>query len=172
MTEMPDLLTHAFLAYTTLRVLSWRYDWLTNPYITAGMAGAFIPDIAKIELLVRGPTVEAVVGIPFSWWPIHQVGGTAICVLIGVVLVDEARRRKTLLVLSFGAGSHLIADALLMNASGRSYAVLWPLTRWHPPTPGLYLSTEPEPTIVTGVLAVVVWAISIWRGRAKHSVDQ
>lgn len=127
------------------------------------MAGAFIPDIVKIRLLIPSAAVESLLGVPFSWDPIHRLGGTLICILIGVVLVDETRRHKTLFVLTLGAGSHLIADALLTNVSGRSYPVLWPLTRWHPPTPGLYLSTQPEPTIVTGVLAAVVWAASIWR---------
>ncbi|MFB6228334.1 MAG: hypothetical protein ABEH88_07170 [Halobacteriales archaeon] len=55
------------------------------------------------------------------------------------MLVDEPRRRTTLLVLSIGAVSHLLADALLLKATGRSYPILWPLTRWQPPTPGLYL---------------------------------
>lgn len=160
---MPDLLTHALLAYIIVKSLSLNIDWLSTPYVTAAMAGAFIPDIVKIKLLIPETIVELLLGVPFSWEPIHRLGGTLICILIGVVLVDKARRRRTLLVLSLGAGSHLIADALLANASGRSYPVLWPLTRWHPPTPGLYLSTQPEPTIVTGVLAAIVWAGSIWR---------
>jgi len=158
---MPDLLAHAFLAYIILRALSWRYEWLTTPYVTAGMTGAFIPDMTKIKLILPSTTIETLLGIPFSWWPIHRFGGTVICVLIGAVLVDEARRKKILTVLSLGAGSHLIADALLINATGRSYALLWPLTRWRPPTPGLYLSIQPDPTIVTGVLATIVWAVSV-----------
>jgi membrane-bound metal-dependent hydrolase YbcI (DUF457 family) len=164
---MPDLLAHVFLAYALLRALSWRYDWLTTPYVTAGMAGAFIPDIVKIQLLLPSATVEAALGIPFSWSPIHRLGGTAICLLIGAVLVDEARRRNTLLVLSVGAASHLLADALLTKATNRSFAILWPLTRWQPPTPGLYLSTQPEPTIMTGLLAAAVWGVSRWRDRAQ-----
>ncbi len=163
---MPDLLAHAFLAYAILRVLSWRYDWLTTPYVTAGMAGAFIPDIVKIELLLPSAIVEAALGIPFSWSPVHRLGGTAVCVLIGAVLVDEARRRGALLVLSLGATSHLLADLLLAKASLRAFPVLWPLTRWQPPTPGLYLSTQPEPTVVTGLLAAAIWSLSRWRDGA------
>jgi hypothetical protein len=127
------------------------------------MAGAFIPDLGKIRLLIPGNTVTVLLGIPFSWGPLHQFGGTVICILIGGVLVRKASRLRTVLVLSLGAGSHLLADALLLNASGRSYPLLWPLTRWRPPTPGLYLSTQPEPTVVTGVLAATVWGISVWR---------
>lgn len=168
---MPDLLAHTFLAYSILRILSWKYRELTIPYVTAGMAGAFIPDIVKIKLLISGVTVEALLEIPFSWGPIHQLGGTVICVLIGAVLVGEVRRRKILLVLSIGAGSHLLADTLLTKASGRSYPVFWPFTRWHPPTPGIYLSTQPEPTIVTGILAAIVWGVSIWRDQTKETTN-
>ena len=67
------------------------------------------------------------------------------------------------MVLSLGAASHLLADLLLTKASSRAFPILWPLTRWQPPTPGLYLSTHPEPTIVTGLLAVAVWGVSRWR---------
>jgi len=63
---MPDLLAHAFLAYAILRALSWRYDWLRTPYVTAGMAGAFIPDIVKIQLILPSATVEAAFGTPTS----------------------------------------------------------------------------------------------------------
>ena len=82
---MPDLLAHAFLSYAILRILSWRYDWLTTPCVTAGVAGAFIPVIVKIRLLLPSATVQAALGIPFSWSPIHRLGGTAICILIGAV---------------------------------------------------------------------------------------
>lgn len=166
---MPDLLAHAFLAYITCKSLSWRYDWLSTPYVTAGMAGALIPDLVKISLLFPSAAVESTLGIPFSWGPLSKVGGVAICVLIGGVLFDEATRRKGLLVLSLGAVSHLITDALLIKADGRSFPILWPLTRWQPPTPGLYVSTQPEPTIVTGVLAAIVWGYSVWRNRSEES---
>jgi hypothetical protein len=53
------------------------------------MAGAFIPDIVKIQLILPSATVEAALGIPFSWFPIHRLGGTAIRLLIGAVLVPD-----------------------------------------------------------------------------------
>lgn len=66
-----------------------------------------------------------VLGIPFSWSPIHRLAGTAVCLLIGAVLIDEARHQNTLVVLSVGAASYLLADALLTKATGRSFAILW-----------------------------------------------
>jgi membrane-bound metal-dependent hydrolase YbcI (DUF457 family) len=99
------------------------------------------------------------------------LGGTAICVLIGAILVADTRRRQTLLVLSLGAASHLLADLFLTKASGRAFPILWPFTCWRPPTPGLYLSTHPEPTIVTGVVAALIWGVSRWR-RSQHLTDR
>ena len=124
------------------------------------MAGAFIPDMTKIKLLIPSDQVVALLGLPFSWSALHTAGGALIAILIGVTLVSTAERKRVFVLLSLGAVSHLVADALLLNPSGRSYAVLWPLTRYHPPTPGLYLSTQPEPMIVAFVGAVVVWLLT------------
>jgi hypothetical protein len=63
-------------------------------------------------------------------------------------------------LLALGAATHLAADALLVKPTGHSYPVLWPLTRYHPPTPGLYLSTDPWPTIAAGLVAVAAWAVA------------
>ncbi|MFB6227591.1 MAG: metal-dependent hydrolase [Halobacteriales archaeon] len=154
---MPDLLAHALIAYSVCTVLSWRYEWLTPAYVTAGMAGAFIPDMTKIRLVVPGEAIEAALGIPFSWSGIHTAGGAAVAVLVGTAIVAPRERRRIGTLLAVGAASHLIADAFLLTASGRSYEVLWPLLRYNPPTPGLYLSTQSGPTIVAGAVAAAVW---------------
>lgn len=154
---MPDLLSHALIAYTACTLLSTRYRWLTPQYVTVGMAGAFVPDIAKGELLVDSAVVGNALGVPFDWFGVHTLGGSVAAVLVGVVLVVADERRRVAVLLSFGAASHLLADALLLNASGRSYAVLWPLTSYHPPTPGLYHSTDVWPSLVLGGIALVTW---------------
>jgi len=153
---MPDLLSHAFIAFTLCTLLSLRFDWLTGEYVTVGMAGAFIPDMAKIKLLVDSATVEAALGVPFDWLGVHTLGGAFVAVLVGTVVADRRDRRRVFGLLSLGAASHLFADALLLKASGQSYEVLWPLTRYHPPTPGLYLSTDVWLAGVTGTVAVAV----------------
>jgi hypothetical protein len=161
---MPDLLAHALIAYTVGRVLSWRYTWLSPAYVTVVMAGAFIPDLTKIKLVVPSHTVAHLLGIPFDWGALHTVGGALVAIGIGVIAVAPRERLRVGLLLGLGAASHLLADALLITPSGRSYAILWPLTRYHPPTPGLYVSTQPEPTIVAGLGASVVWLVSrYWR---------
>ena len=84
-------------------------------------------------------------------------GGAVLAILVGVVLVSH--RRHVAALLALGAASHLLADALLLKASGHSYPLLWPLTDVAPPTPGLYLSTDVWPSVVLGGLALVVWVV-------------
>jgi hypothetical protein len=160
---MPDLLSHAFIAFTICTLLSLRYDWLSGEYVTVGMAGAFIPDMAKIKLLVDAATVESALDLPFDWLGVHTLGGAFIAVLVGTVIVNRGDRRRVFGLLSLGAASHLFADALLLKASGRSYEVLWPLTQYHPPTPGLYLSTDIWLTGVTGSVAVAAYLLVQYR---------
>jgi len=156
---MPDLLAHALAAYALGTVLSWRYGWLRPAYVTAVMAGAFVPDLVKVRLLVHPERVESLLGIPFSWDPLHYLGGVVLSVLVGVlVVVPGAKRRvRVLALLATGAASHLFLNALLRTPTGRSFPVFWPLTAYRPPTPGIYLSTEPWPTVFFAVVAVVVW---------------
>jgi hypothetical protein len=141
---MPDLLAHALAAYALGTVLSWRYGWLRPAYVTAVMAGAFVPDLVKVRLLVHPERVESLLGIPFSWDPLHYLGGVVLSVLVGVlVVVPGAKRRvRVLALLATGAASHLFLNAL---------------SAYRPPTPGIYLSTEPWPTVFFAVVAVVVW---------------
>lgn len=157
---MPDLLAHALLAYSLCTLLAWRYSWVTPALITVGMAGAFIPDLAKAALVVPSSTIEQTLGIPFEWFALHTGGGVLVSVAIGGLLVAPRFRRPVIGMLAIGATSHLLADALLLTPDGRSYAILWPLTRYHPPTPGLYLSTRPEPTIVALVTAILVAVVT------------
>lgn len=157
---MPDLLAHALLAYAIARILSWRYEWLTAQYVTVCMVGAFIPDLAKAELVVPNTVVEELFTVPFEWFGLHTGGAVLVSVLVGVLVVIPRERSRAFLLLALGAGTHLLADGLLRTPSGRSYAMFWPLTRYNPPTPGLYLSTEPGPTLVAACVAVVVWLIT------------
>lgn len=127
--------------------------------MTVLMTGALIPDIYKIRLLVSGWHVGAVLDLPFSWVGISTAGGALVFVLIGVIIAEPSDRARVAGLLSIGAGSHLFTDALLRTPTWHSYAVLWPLTRYHPPTPGLYLSTDPWLPIVTGGVALLIWGL-------------
>lgn len=152
---MTDLLAHALVAFALGRLLGTRYDWVTPPFVTAVMAGAFVPDLVKAKLLFPAPRVEAVLGIPFDWMPLKAPVGVGVAVLVGVAVVAPRVRRRVGACLAVGAASHLLLDALLLTPSGRgSVPALWPLSQYHPPTPGLYLSTQAWPTVAAAVLAV------------------
>ena len=154
---MADLLTHVLAAYVLATALSFRYEWLTPQYVTVAMVGAVVPDLAKIELLIPDARVEVLLSVPFEWFAIHTLGGTLVVITIGALLTSRTHRWRVFLLLALGAASHHALDALLLNPSGYSYAIFWPLSTYHPPTPGLYLSTDRWPALVTGTVAVVVW---------------
>lgn len=167
---MPDLLAHAFIAYSVCQMLSWRYPWISQQYVTLGMVGAFIPDLVKIQLLLPDPVMANLLGVPFDWGSLGTGGGVLLSFLIGVVLLAAAERRTGSLVLAVGAGSHLFADSLLLTPSGRTIQLFWPLSQYKMPSPGLYLSTQPEPTIVAGALATVVWLLHRYRFSSRAAV--
>ncbi|KAB1193260.1 metal-dependent hydrolase [Haloferax sp. MBLA0076] len=160
---MPDLLAHALLAYSLATIASWRYEWVSRPYVTVAMAGAFIPDMAKAELVVSNYWMEQFLGIPFDWFGLHTTGAALCSVLVGVLLVRSSERVRVGALLALGAASHLVADAFLLKPTGVSYPLLWPLTRYYPPTPGLYLSTDVMPAVVLGVVALGTTLVTRYR---------
>jgi len=155
-TPVPDLLTHVLAGYTLATALRVRFDWLSPAYVTVCMAGGLLPDTAKLYLVVPDAAIATLLGVPFSWHVLHTLGGVVVGVSVGGVLARRADRLRVVGLLSLGAGSHLAADGLLLTGSGHSKPMLWPLVRVGLPTPGLYLSTEPTPLVVTGVAAVAV----------------
>lgn len=157
---MPDLLAHVFVAYGVCRVLALRRQWLTDRHVTLAMVGSVLPDLVKITLVVPGETVAHVVQMPFSWGSLHTGGGVLLSVLFGTALLSPEERRRGGVALAVGAGSHLFADSLLLTPSGRTVQLFWPLSQYRVPSPGLYLSTQPEPTIVAGLLALLAWLAS------------
>jgi hypothetical protein len=171
---MPDLLAHAFVAYALASVLSWRYEWLGPPYVTVMMVGAFVPDLRKVGLFVDQRVVESLLGVPFSWDPLHYFGGVLVSTVLGGFVLAPAgqARRRTLALLSLGATSHLLLDGLIRTPTGRSYPVFWPLTEFQPPTPGLYLSTEPWPTLAAGAVALVVWYLTRRQNRRDATTGE
>jgi len=156
---MPDILTHVLVGYILGTLLSVRYEWLTPPLVTVVMLGALLPDFSKVDLLIRGEYVETLLGVPFEWRAIHMVGGALLAITIGALLTSTDHRRRVFALLALGTASHLLLDAFLLKASGYSFAIFWPLTTYHPPTPGLYLSSDRWPAIVASTVATIVWYV-------------
>jgi hypothetical protein len=129
------------------------------------MVGAFIPHLVKIKLLLPAGLVAQLLGMSFSWGSFSTGGGILLSILIGVVLLSTSERRRGGLLLAVGALSHSGADMLSLTPAGRSnQQFLWPLVQYKTPSPGLYLSTQPEPTIVTGLVSGGVWLLHRSRG--------
>lgn len=156
---MAELLTHVLTGYVIAVVLSWRYEWMTYPFVTVVMAGAILPDLNRLELVIPAAAVEAALGIPFSWTPLHRFGGTALVVCIGALLAPKRYRRVVFALLALGAFSHYLLDFFLYNPSGLAGAFLWPLTDYRTPVEGFYLSSDRWPAAVAGFVSVAVWAI-------------
>ena len=156
---MPDVLTHVLWGYIIGMLLSFRYDWLDARFVTIVMLGALLPDLTKIALVVDDALVEQFLGVPFSWGAIHRLGGATVACAIGAVLAGDGLRTRVFTLLMIGVASHLVLDGLLVNVSGHSYPVLWPITNYHFPTPNLFLSSDRWPAVVSAGVAAGVWIL-------------
>ncbi len=160
---MPDVLTHVLIGYVIGMGLSFRYEWVRPAHVTLVMIGALSPDFAKADLFVSDWVVQSLLGIPFSWSPLHTLGGTILVVLLGSLLVAPEYRWHALALVAIGAASHHALDLALMTPTGRTYAVFWPFTERRLPAGGLFLSSDRWPALVAGGLAALVWGIDRYR---------
>lgn len=169
---MADLYTHVLVGYMIGVVLSWRYDWLGYPFIAVVIAGAILPDLNRIELLVPAATIEAVLGLPFSWTPLHRAGGTLLVVCLGTLLARKQYRRAVFALLFVGAASHYLLDFWLYKPSGVSGPLLWPFVTDGFRIDGFYLSSDRWPAVVSTVAAIVIWVVDrTWMGTGRSEKD-
>ena len=156
---MADLLSHLLVAYALLTVVSWRIDWLTRKWVVVGTGGAAIPDLVKVRVLLDADTIEATLGIPFSYAPLSTLGGVLLVAgLITLAFEREQWRRVYPLVVASGLSS-LLGDGLRAYADGRASAYLYPFTNWRPPTPSLYVSSDPRVLVIAVVVATAVFVL-------------
>ena len=156
---MADLLTHSLIAFSIGTMLSWRFKKINAQFITIMMIGSVLPDLTRIGLVIDSTFIEDIVGIPFSWEPLHTLGGVILVILIITLLVNKKDSRFILSLLSLGAFSHLLLDAFLIKVSGRSYTMFFPITIYNPEIPGFYLSTDVWPAVVAGFVTVIIYII-------------
>ncbi|GAA0512352.1 LexA-binding, inner membrane-associated putative hydrolase [Halorubrum aquaticum] len=166
---MADLFTHILVGYVLAIVLSWRYEWISYPFVTAVMIGSTLPDLNRIDLVVPEETISVLLGLPFTWSPLHRVGGTLLIVCIGALLVPNAYRRVVFVLLSVGASSHYVLDLLLYKPSGITSPLLWPFVTHGLAVDGLYLSSDRWPVVAAAVLAGLVWVVDQRMMRTDHS---
>jgi len=155
---MADLLTHLLVPYILLTVASWAVGWLDRRWVVVGMGGAAIPDLVKIGIVLDERVVEAFLGVPFTYMPVSTLGG--VLLLAGVITVAFERRRwrRVFGLVTFGGLTSLLLDGMRVYADGRASAWLYPFTNWRPPTPSLYVSSDPT-VLVVAVLAAGTVAV-------------
>ena len=164
---MPDVLTHVLVGYVVgSLVAEWR-DEVGPAGVTLVMAGALSPDFVKVKLLAPAPYVEAALGLPFSWAPIHAVAGATIVALVAGLLVGREYRRATVALVALGAATHLFLDGLLIKPSGYAAQLLVPFFDYRTPAGMLYLSSDRWLAAVAGVAAACVRAWRRYRTRQE-----
>ncbi|QKG92028.1 metal-dependent hydrolase [Halorubrum salinarum] len=165
---MADLFTHILFGYSLGIVLSWRYEWISYPLLTVVMIGSTLPDLNRIDLVIPEETITALLGIPFTWSPLHRVGGTLLIVCLGALLVANTYRRVVFTLLAIGASSHYALDFLLYKPSGISGPLLWPFVTHGIAIDGFYLSSDRLPVVVAAALAGLLWIMDRRWVRPDH----
>jgi len=169
---MPDVLTHVLVGYVVGSLLAAARDDVGPAAVTLVMAGALSPDFVKIKLLVPGVAVEAALGLPFSWAPLHAVGGTIIVALLSGLLVGPGHRRLTVALVALGAATHLALDSLLITPTGFAAQFLVPFSTYRAPAGMLYLSSDRWPAAVAAVAAASVRAFRRYRRRQRAAATR
>jgi uncharacterized membrane protein len=155
-----DLLTHVLAAAVLATVLSRVAERITPAAVSVAMVGGLLPDLNRIELVVPASAVASVLGVPFSWDALGTVGGVAVAVSVGALLVPSRHRRTTVAMLSLGASAHFLLDYLLSFPAGYAHPYLYPLTDHALPGPNLYLSSDRWPTVVAVAVAAAVGVVT------------
>lgn len=159
---MADLLSTVFLTYAVFTAATWWLDGLDRHWVTVAMGGAAIPDLVKIDLVLEARTVERALGIPFDYAPLASLAGVIVVAGIVALLFGEQWRRKAYAILIAAGGFSLLLDGLRVYADGSASFYLYPI--WiRPPTPNLFVSSDPAVLVVALVVSVVTVAIDRWR---------
>ena len=156
---MADLLTHVLAVYVLLTLVSWRADAITPRWIAIGMAGGAIPDLVKVGIVLDDEIVEGAIGLPFTWAPISTLGGVLLVAAAITLAFDRRFWRRIYAFLVIGGFTSLVLDGMRVYADGQSGPWLYPFTWWYPPTPSLYVTSDPRILVAAIVVAGVVFAI-------------
>jgi len=169
---MPDLLTHVLVAYVVGTVCRWRFERVERPHVALAMAGATLPDAAKVRLLLPGDGVTTVLGVDFTPLALHRLGPALALAAAGALLVEPEQRRAAAVALVAGVCSHFLLDLGVIRAAPTAPPYLYPLTWWRPPNPELYLSSDVLPSAVATGVAAVVWAVDRRRERRSEGESE
>ncbi len=164
---MAELLTHILVGYSIGMLLAFQYDWVRAPQVTLVMIGAASPDLNRVDLVIDSNMITSTFGIPWDWGALNVLGGNIMVLAILALLVTDEWRRRAFVLLVLGAISHHALDLLLLNASGYSYAVLWPVTEYQPPAGMLYRSSDRVPAVIAAAVAGAIHLGYRWHERTS-----
>lgn len=156
---MADLLSHVLVAYVLFTVASWRVDGLTDEWVAVGTAGAAIPDLIKVQMVIGRGTFERLLGVPFDVGAVGTLGGVLLVAGIIALLFGEQWRRAYGLLVAGGC-SALVLDGMRMYADGWAGFWLYPVPL-RLPSPNLYVSSDPK--VLAVVLLVTLYVVALDR---------
>jgi LexA-binding, inner membrane-associated putative hydrolase len=120
---MPDWITHIVVAWTLCRILSFKFKEFNSSNTMIVIAGALIPDLAKIVLGLKLIGIDA-----FEYLaPIHLPTGSFI--IAGIISLFFPEKKKTFLFLGLGVLTHYSLDLILEHVSGGIY-LFYPFSWW------------------------------------------
>lgn len=117
------------------------------------MGGAAIPDLVKLDIVLDARLIEQTPNIPFGYAPSSLAGVLLIAGVITLLFTHDRRHVYTLLVT--GGTLSLVVDGLRAYADSHTSFWLYP-TWWRPPTPSLYVTSDPRVLAGTLIVAVAV----------------
>ena len=159
---MADLLTHVLVPFVLLTPASWRFDRLSKRWIVLTMAGAAIPDLVKIDNVLDEGLIQTALGVPFSYDPISTLGGVLV-IARAITLCFGTERRRVYAVLVFGGLTSLVLDGLRVFVDGQANFWLYPFVWWRPPTPSLYVTSDPGVLVVALAASTLVFLLDRYR---------
>ena len=164
---MPDLLTHALVAYVFAAVVV-RSDRVHDRYVPVAMVGGVAPDAMKLSVVLHR-SIGEIAGAPYSTWGIHTLGGVLVLAGLGALTIRAADRAAAAVTLAAGGTSHLLLDAFVIRADGVAPPYLFPFSGWLPPAGNLYASSDVWPAVVALSVAVPVWLLRRRGGERRDS---
>lgn len=109
---MPDWITHILVAWTSCKVLGFKFREFDNENTVLVMVGSLIPDIFKIYI----PLDFFGVYLQYFIYPIHlPLGSLIMAALITLLFRDK---KMVFVFLIFGFLTHYALDSLLTYVSG------------------------------------------------------
>jgi len=165
-----DLLTHVLVVYVALTVVSWQVD-LPRRWIVVAMGGAAMPDLVKAKMVLFDILgVRSVLGVDIAFAGFNRLGG--VLLMAGAIAVFFGSRwRRAYAYLVFGGLSSLLVDGMRVYADGRADFYLYPLTWWRPPTPSLYVTSDPRVLLTALTVSIAVFLADRYRRRGRLLPD-